>query len=133
MGKKKKKSEKKELPIGITLLLILLGSSVFILYCVGTGYLIDAILAFITGTVEEGQKLQYVLPIAIMGPLHLFFFISLILGRMPFVKKKEGESYREDILGIFIIVMVLSAVPANFDSFTIQVCPAAAAGKEDPG
>ena len=36
--------------------------------------------------------------------------ISLILGRMPFVKKKEGISYREDIIGVFAVVMVLSAV-----------------------
>lgn len=110
MGKKKKTKKEKKMPIWLTLILILLISAAFVLFCVGTGYFIDAIVAFITKTVEEEQKLQYTLTVAIMGTLHLFFFISLILGRMPFVKKKEGESYREDILGMFMIVLVLSAV-----------------------
>ena len=112
MGKKKsdKKKSEKKMPIGVTLLLILLVSAAFVAFCVGTGLFIDAVVAFIIKDVEQEKMLQYVLVVAVMGSLHLFFFVSLILGRMPFVKKKEGESYREDIMGMFSIVLVLSAV-----------------------
>ena len=100
MGKKKsdKKKSEKKMPIGVTLLLILLVSAAFVAFCVGTGLFIDAVVAFIIKDVEQEKMLQYVLVVAVMGSLHLFFFVSLILGRMPFVKKKEGESYREEKL-----------------------------------
>ena len=109
-SKKKNTQGKKEFPIGIKLLLILLGSAAFVFFCLGTAAMVDGIIALAAHEATEEEMLQYVLLIAILGPVHLFFYLSLILGRMPFTKKDKKESYREDIIGIYAIIMVLSTV-----------------------
>ncbi|MBQ1327485.1 MAG: hypothetical protein IIY49_05540 [Eubacterium sp.] len=112
-GKSKRKngeSGENKLPIGVTLLLILLGSVAFVMFCVGTGFMIDAIVAFSTGDVESGKVAKYMWRIVPVGIIHIFFFIAFCLDGIPGLKKSKEESYREDIWGIFLIVMAFSAV-----------------------
>ena len=69
-GKSKRKngeSGEKKLPIGVTLLLILLGSVAFVMFCVGTGFMIDAIVAFSTGDVKSGEVAKYMWRIVPVG------------------------------------------------------------------
>ena len=112
MKKKQNKNirNKKKLPLGMTFLLILIASAAIVAFYIGTGWMIDAVLAFITGEVEETQMLRYVLTVVFMGTLHLFFFATLISGRMPFVNWKKDISYRDFLIISFSVVMVLSAV-----------------------
>ena len=118
--RKNEASGKKEIPIGIQLILILLGASLFILFCVGTGVMIDAIVAIILeGTNLDGFE-NYIWRIVPVGIAHIFFFIAFCLDGIPGLKKSKGESFREDILGMFLIVMgfssvVLMALAAKYD------------------
>ena len=110
----------KNLPIGVLLLLILFGSALFVLFCVGTGVMIDAIVAFSTNSVKPGEEANYLLRIVPVGLVHIFFFIAFCMDKIPFVKKSKNESFREDIAGMFFIVMaiasvVLIAVGGNYD------------------
>lgn len=122
MGKKKNTQTEKETPILVTLLLILLGVSAFLLFCIGTGLMIDAIVAFSTGCVEADETRNYVLRIVPVGILYIIFFIAYCLDGIPGLKKTKGESYREDISGMFLIVMgftavVLMALASHYDRY----------------
>ena len=114
MGKHKNRSNKtsgeKETPIAVTLLLILLCVSVFLLFCIGTGVMIDAIVAFITGCVKPDETRNYMLRIVPVGILYIILLIAYCLDGIPGLKKTKGESYREDIVGMFLIVMGFTAV-----------------------
>ena len=129
MGNNRKKSNrkrkqeaagKKETPIGVTLLLILLVSALFILFCGATGVMIDAIIAFSTGCVKPEETGNYLWRIVPVGIIYIFFFIVYCLDGIPGLKKSKEESFREDILGMFLIVMgfagvVLMALAAKYD------------------
>ena len=113
LGKHKNKRNKqteKETPVLVTLLLILLVVSAFLAFCIGTGFMIDAIVAFSTGCVEADETRNYVLRIVPVGIMYIILLIAYCLDGIPGLKKTKGESYREDISGMFLIVMGFTAV-----------------------
>ncbi|MBR6403361.1 MAG: hypothetical protein IKS48_08250 [Eubacterium sp.] len=107
---KKETTGEKELPIGVTLLLILLCVSAFLLFCFGTGIMIDAIVVLCTNCIKSDGTMIYIWRIIPVGLAHVFFFMAFCLDGIPGLKKSKRESYREDILGMFLIVMVFTSV-----------------------
>ena len=97
-------------PVLITLLMIIFSVAAFLLFCGGTGVMIDAIVAFCTDCVKPDEVSSYTLRIVPVAIVHIFFFIAFCLDGIPGLKKSIGESYREDILGMFLIVLAISSV-----------------------
>ena len=97
-------------PIIIKVLIGFFSIIAFILFCGGTGVMIDAIIAFCTDGVKAAEVGNYILRIVPVAIIHIFFFIAYCLDGIPGLKKDKSESYREDISGMFLIVLVLSSV-----------------------
>lgn len=106
----KKTSAGKELPTVVTLLLILLGVAAFLLFCIATGVMIDAIIAFAAGCVKPEEATDYMWRIVPAGVLHILFFIAFCLDGIPGLKRKKSDHYREDIAGMFLIVLGFSSI-----------------------
>ena len=106
----KKTSPGKELPTVVTLLLILLGVAAFLLFCIATGVMIDAIVAFAAGCVKPEEATDYMWRIVPAGVLHILFFIAFCLDGIPGLKRKKSDHYREDIAGMFLIVLGFSSI-----------------------
>ena len=100
----------KPLPVGVTLLLILLLSCSAVAACISLGFVIDALIKVITGDAGADMFAVCILVFALLTAVLLGLLYVLIRHRDPEKKNRFTENYPDDVLIVFVFLAVGAAV-----------------------
>ena len=100
----------KPLPVGVTLVLILLLSCSAVAACISLGFVIDALIKVITGDAGADMFAVCILVFALLTAVLLGLLYVLIRHRDPEKKNRFTENYPDDVLIVFVFLAVGAAV-----------------------
>ena len=100
----------KPFPVGVALLLILLLSCTAVAACISLGFVIDALIKVITEGDRADMLAVCILVFAVLTAILLGLLYVLIRHRDTEKKNRFTENYRDDVIIVFIFLVVGAAV-----------------------